>query len=76
MKTLRLFLRRWKSVVFVILLAFDLFFRSGKDLSFLLVGLFIIDTYLEGNTPALNKSFWSECTEVCTKKQILHLVEF
>ena len=76
MKTTRSFFVRWKIAVFILLIAFDLLLRSGLDLSFLLVGLILLDTFLEGNTPVLNKSFWSDGIEGPAKKQILQLIEF
>jgi hypothetical protein len=56
--------------------ALDLLLRSGMDLWFLIVGLILLDAFLEGDTPVLNRSFWSKSTERCAKKQILQLLEY
>ena len=74
MKTLRI--GRWKIVVFMTIFALDLLLRSGMDLWFLIVGLILLDASLEGDTPVLNRSFWSNCTEKRAKKQILQLLEY
>ena len=74
METFRL--GRWKIVVFMTIFALDLLLRSGMDLWFLIVGLILLDASLEGDTPVLNRSFWSNCTERRAKKQILQLLEY
>ena len=74
MKTLRL--GQWKIVFFATVFGLDLLLRSGMDLWFLIIGLILLDAFLEGDRPVLNRSFWSNCTERRAKKQILQLLEY
>lgn len=74
MKTIGI--ERWKIMVFTTAFALDIILRSGMDLWFLIVGLILLDAIFEGDTPVLNRSFWSNCTERHTKKQILQLFEY
>ena len=74
MKTLRL--GQWKIVFFTTVFGLDLFLRSGMDLWFLVIGLILLDALLEGDTPVLNRGFWSNFTEGRAKKQILQLFEY